>query len=390
MVERMNRPRREDLGSLSGSEWDVIVVGAGPAGTMAGLTAARGGRKVLLVDKSRFPRYKVCGCCLNGRALGVLHTVGQLDVVRRQGLPLDSLVLAAGRHRARVPLPQGLALSRVALDATLADAAIREGAGFLDECKAQLDRSQPEGWVVKLTRDRDSVEVFARIVLAADGLTHGLSKVRPARPRRSPIGAGVMLDGAARACPRGAISMAVGRGGYVGLVRVEGGRLNVAAALDPELVRRRGGLGPASESVLRQAGVSVPEGLAHAQWRGTPHLTRRPRHQSTHRLLILGDAAGYVEPFTGEGMAWALESGREAAALACSAIDRDDERLPARWARQHRKIVGHSQRRCALISAGLRRSKLAQLAVMLLSRTPGLAIPFVESLNTAPNLEARP
>ena len=74
---------------------------------------ARRGATVLLVDKSRFPRYKVCGCCLNGRALGVLDAVGLGGLVEGHGgLPLDTFQLAAAGRSARMKLPRGAALSR--------------------------------------------------------------------------------------------------------------------------------------------------------------------------------------------------------------------------------------------------------------------------------------
>jgi flavin-dependent dehydrogenase len=147
-------------------------------------------------------------------------------------------------------------------------------------------------------------------------------------------------------------------------------------------------LGRGAVSILQEAGFRVPDGLGDAKWRGTRHLTRRSRDKATHRLLVLGDAAGYVEPFTGEGIAWALESGREAAALACRSIESFDSRVEASWTRRHQEIVGHSQRRCALIAAGLRRESLMKLAVTLLARAPQFAAPVIRRLNARSHGEA--
>ena len=391
MVESLAESRTADLASLSASCWDVVVIGAGPAGGIAALETARRGRSVLLVDKSRFPRYKVCGGCLNGRALGVLQRVGQLEIVKRRGKAIHTFVLAVGNRVARLPLPAGVSMSRQAFDSTLTDAAIREGAEFLDGCKAALGKQHRDGWVVTLSRGRDCVEVFARMVLAADGLGHSLREARQQDStihRTSPLGAGVMLQDGAGAYQQGEILMAVARGGYVGMVNVEDGRVNVAAAFRPEFVRRCGGLGRGAVSILQEAGVRVPEGLGDAKWRGTRHLTRRPHNQAAHRLLVLGDAAGYVEPFTGEGIAWALESGREAAALACRSIESFDSRVERIWTRRHEEIVGHSQRRCALIAAGLRRVSLMRLAVTLLARAPRFATPIIRRLNARSQGEA--
>jgi flavin-dependent dehydrogenase len=105
-------------------------------------------------------------------------------------------------------------------------------------------------------------------------------------------------------------------------------------------------------------------------------------------LFVLGDAAGYVEPLTGEGMAWALESGREAASLACDSIEHFDAQSRVRWERRHREIVARAQRRCTLIAAGLKKPLLVKLVVTLLARAPQFAMPVIQSLNAPSHREA--
>ena len=93
--------------------WDAAVVGAGPAGAMAARELARRGAAVLLVDRARFPRYKVCGGCLNPRAVRVLQRAGLGELVGRLGaVPLTTLRLAARGAHADIPLPPGAGLSR--------------------------------------------------------------------------------------------------------------------------------------------------------------------------------------------------------------------------------------------------------------------------------------
>ena len=88
--------------------WDVIAVGAGPAGACAARELARAGRSVLLVDKSSFPRYKVCGSCLNGRVLSALEAVGLGALVEEAGgVVLDGLRLAAAGAEVTLTLPGG-------------------------------------------------------------------------------------------------------------------------------------------------------------------------------------------------------------------------------------------------------------------------------------------
>ena len=92
--------------------WDVLVVGAGPAGALAARELARRGRSVLLLDKSEFPRPKVCGCCLNGSALATLRGVGLGHLVAGSGgVALTRTRISVGRDSAELALPTGMALS---------------------------------------------------------------------------------------------------------------------------------------------------------------------------------------------------------------------------------------------------------------------------------------
>ena len=119
--------------------YDAVVIGAGPAGGIAALGLARAGRRVLLVDKHRFPRAKVCGCCLNASAVATLRGAalgGPLDALTPR--PVDRLVMRAGNRVARLPLPAGVSLSRPALDGMLADAAVAAGATFRDGVSARV------------------------------------------------------------------------------------------------------------------------------------------------------------------------------------------------------------------------------------------------------------
>src|SRR5262245_36831927 len=93
--------------------YDVVVIGAGPAGAMAALRCARLGSSVVLNDRRRFPREKVCGCCITAAALATLDDAGLDDLPARHGArPLHELRVACGRRWTRLPLPGGVCLSR--------------------------------------------------------------------------------------------------------------------------------------------------------------------------------------------------------------------------------------------------------------------------------------
>ena len=106
--------------------------------------------------------------------------------------------------------------------------------------------------------------------------------------------------------------------GYIGLAKLAGDRVSVAAAIDAAELAEQ----PPGELAcrwLREAGYRVSENLAGSMWHGTPPLTNRPRRVAAERLFLIGDAGGYVEPFTGEGIAAALESAAAVVPLVATA-----------------------------------------------------------------------
>lgn len=350
--------------------WDAVVIGAGPAGSVTARELARRGHRVLLVDRAAFPRPKVCGCCLNGAAVATLERLG-LGNVLRGALPLHNATIAAGSRNANVRLPGGVALSRSAFDARLIEHAVKAGVEFRPETVAKV---VGDGAV-----SLGAGGAAARVVVVASGLTGGDATPEPG----SRIGAGVLLspECAHRGYSAGTIYMATGRGGYVGLVRVEGDRLDIAAAFDASFAKSAGGLGAAAEAVLCEVNWPVPPGLAHQRWKGTPALTRRPAELAGERFFVVGDAAGYVEPFTGEGMAWAVMSAAALAPLASRAIASWSDRYVADWEATLRRVVGRRQRVCRVVSRVLRSRLLTSAAVGALRYFPVLARPIVSALN---------
>jgi len=374
------------LDEAAAATWDVAVVGAGCAGALAAQQVACRGLSVLLVDKAAFPRWKVCGCCINARAQTALHTTGLGTLLEGNGaVPLDTLRVAARGRSAEVPVPGYLSLSRERLDSALVQSAIDAGAHFLSKTQATMGAVTEETRSLRLRSDGGEVEVAARLVLIADGLGGRLLRATDAfdspADAHSRIGVGAIATTAPDAYTAGTIHMACGEGGYVGLVRLEDGRLDIAAAFDAELVRREGGLPAAASSVLDQAGFPAIPGMESLTWRGTPALTRTANRLSAHRALVLGDAAGYVEPFTGEGMAWAMTSALAVAELTPAAVEHFDTSVERAWSKTHRSIVTGRQLVCRAVSAGLRRPGLVSRSVDLLSWAPVLVRPFVRHVN---------
>jgi flavin-dependent dehydrogenase len=398
--------------------WDVIVIGAGPAGAVAAYELARRSLRVLLVDKSDFPRPKVCGCCLNGQALSLLQARGLGHVIEDHGaIPLHRAVLAAGGHRAVFSLPTGVALSRELLDMGLIAAAVESGAIFSPRTTATLGDVTSSSRKVLLRSDEVEVEAEAAVVLAADGLGGILTQTRKQRAsgecerpgknrntssvlRKEPgrlhaplatrmstekdsrIGAAVITEHGLSFYQPGTIYMACGTGGYVGLVRLEDDRLNIAAAFDPEALKGARHAGRLATRILNEACLPPLPDLADLHWKGTPSLTRRASCMAEERLFILGDAASFVEPCTGEGITWALRAAVAVAPLAERGVRAWNPSLKAQWTKTFDREVERRQIICRLTAAALRRPRLAAWAVRLLAWLPSLSQPVLRQLNT--------
>jgi 2-polyprenyl-6-methoxyphenol hydroxylase-like FAD-dependent oxidoreductase len=174
----------------------------------------------------------------------------------------------------------------------------------------------------------------------------------------------------------GTIYMACASEGYVGQTVVEDGRVDMAAALDPLAVKRAGGTGELAEQILARAGFPMYPGLARLPWKGTPHLTRQAPALGGERLFVLGDAAGYIEPFTGEGMAWALAGAALVAPLAHRGARLWDPELLVRWRGAYHRKVTRRQIICRITADLLRRPVATRVTVGALAVAPWLARPL--------------
>jgi flavin-dependent dehydrogenase len=383
--------RTDRLQAAAAIGWDAIVVGAGPAGSIAARQIARAGKSVLLVDKAAFPRPKVCGSCLSATGAALLERIGLGHVLRDLGSPpLNEIKLAAAGRSVSIALPRGgTVASRESLDAALVREAIAAGVTIIDRTRAQLHecgrvKSGVGDRIVELADRRETVSAATKAVVAADGLgggfLNGSQEFRRITARDSLIGAGAVLASARAGHRPGTIYMAVGRGGYVGQVVLEDGGLDIAAALDRRMVANAGNPADAARRIVEQAGLPWPGELSHLKWHGTPSLTRRLAHVAAHRVFVVGDAGVYVEPFTGEGMTWAMLTGAAVAPFACNAIDGDARRAAERWEATHRRLLGRRMVVCRAVCRLFRSERIARSAVAVANQCPFLAKPVVRIL----------
>lgn len=373
--------------------WDVIVIGGGPAGAIAARELARRGARVLLVERESFPRAKVCGGCLNGRALDALSSVGLDDALTAaHAAPVRSFVVQAARRSAMVDLPAGVVIDRASFDAALVEAAVSAGADFTAETTAnvapEVNRSRAFRRVELRPRVGPEARVRGRVVLAADGLGHpSLRHIRifhSRTPARTRVGLGARLCIAAESFAPDAIQMAVARQGYVGLARTADDYWNVAAAVDPASLRAAGSPARLIQEILLDAGMPVPS-LEAAHFRGTLPLTRASDRLVCDRICLLGDAAGYVEPFTGEGMGTAIASALSAVDAVLDSLTSWDESRLRGWEERQLRHRARGQFACRVLSTLLRQPTIVSMSLRAVNTFPSVVRPLVRRIQSNPN-----
>jgi 2-polyprenyl-6-methoxyphenol hydroxylase-like FAD-dependent oxidoreductase len=186
------------------------------------------------------------------------------------------------------------------------------------------------------------------------------------------VGVGAVVSADMDVCGDGRIAMVLAQSGYVGISRIEVHQFNVAAAVDRAVLLKSS---PAEvvAGMFDGAGIEMPPEFSTAEWRGTPRLTSRPARVASERVFLIGDAAGYVEPFTGEGMAAALESAIAIAPLVVEASKGWTPVIAHRWESLHKRIVRDRQLTCRQLAWILRRPWAANAMLQLCRVIPGIA-----------------
>lgn len=381
----MNATSDLDLHAAAAAPWDAIVIGAGPAGCLAARELARHDRRTLLVDAKYFPRAKVCGGCLNRRGQALLKSVGLAHIYDRCELRPRYFHWHIGRRLGKFGLPETCVIERSQFDEALAHEALRAGSQFLDGVQAIVAPAETgaECRTVHLSRNGFAVDASARAVVCADGIARSsmrrLPDFRSIVAAQSRIGVGAALPVSTPTLADG-ISMIVGPMGYVGLATSGQQQLNVAAALDPRALSESG-IGDLIGRMLQFANVEVDIDWSQVAWSGTPPLTSRPARVASERLFVIGDASGYVEPFSGEGMATALATGIAVAPLAASAARGWQNDLARRWEALHRTLVVDSQATCRQLAWILRQPWAAAAALRICNAQPWIARRYIRKVS---------
>ena len=281
--------------------YDLAIVGAGPAGSAAAIVAARAGLKVLVLERAFFPREKPCGDCLNPTIWPVLERLGVAEMVRSSpGMPLRRVVfgmLDGKEHCVELPHsePMEFAIKRSVFDQVLANAAENAGAHF--QYQATL-RGILTGrrWELET-----SVGTFrARGLIGADGRNSSVAGILGCRTRHRDTRVAFQTHAPLKNLMEASVQLHLHKYGYAGLADL-GSDANVCIVSKPRHsieIRK-----------WAQQRFGIP---ATTAWRSITPIARSDMRSNHPSLLLAGDARRVVEPFTGEGIHYAVAGGEAA------------------------------------------------------------------------------
>ena len=280
--------------------FDLIVIGGGPAGTAAAITAARLGFDVGLVEASFFPRHKVCGEFVSGEALALLRSLVETPILNH-AMRLTKARIFVDEAQAEFPIdPPAASISRYDLDLALWQAAstvcrVRE------RSRATAVRHLETHFVVSLGEE----EVLARAVINASGRWSNLRLQTPAGNEQWIGLKGHFFEShASDAC-----DLYFFAGGYCGVQPLGENLRNVAAMVRPEQARSLRTV----FSLHPKLAIRARDFFSASKVVSTaPLFFSRPK-TSDRNLLLVGDAAAFLDPFAGDGISMALHCGSLAA-----------------------------------------------------------------------------
>ncbi len=375
---------------------DALIVGSGPAGSTAARLLAQAGWSVALVEKSVFPRRKVCGEFISATSLPLLDGADIGGAFLAQAGPeVRRVALFSGAVTTSSPMPPvqngagawGRALGREHLDGLLRDAAVRAGATLFQPYKlVSLQRSNGVH-LAQIEGDGDTLGLAARIVIAANGSWERGALSIPARPHQASDLLAFKAHFHAADLPQDLMPLLMFRGGYGGMASTDGGRVSLSCCIRRDTLAQSRRTYPAlsaGEAVLahiRSHCQGVQDALHWAELAG-PVLSAgpiRPGARPVHcaGVFRIGNAAGEAHPIIAEGISMAMQSAwllcrRLIADQDAIATGSDTRAIGSAYGRDWRGHFGLRLHAAAALAALAMRPAGAALAAATVQRIPGL------------------
>ena len=377
------------------NDYDVIIAGGGPAGSSAAINLALRGARVLLVEQKKFPRAKLCGEFISPECADLFARLGVADQMfaARPATLSETVFYSRTGKSARVPSSWfgsangALGLSRAEMDERLLRRASDAGVDVLENAHATNVLFEDEKVCGITIKQNGSEEAFrSAITIDATGRTRALARHLNSKPntkgdRRPPMIAFKAHLETTRVAA-GACEIYFYRGGYGGLSSIESGLSNLCFIASAHDVRAcEADADRVVREIVRQ-NARANETLATARvaspWLAVA-LEGFGRHEVTpvKGLLAIGDAASFIDPFTGSGMLMALQSGELAAGAAANYLNADPESrtledLATNYRAAYQRTFDSRLRVCSLLRKAAFVPRLAELAITLFAASDGL------------------
>jgi flavin-dependent dehydrogenase len=372
-------------------KYDVIIIGAGPAGSTVSALLARAGLRALLLEKSRFPREKVCGEFITPDCLNVFDRLGVREQLSDAGAKVVNqwTLFAPDGRGVDVPMEwvagghgHAIGISRARMDHILLECARRAGVdareGFHVSPRLPSENGHEKGGIfIEGKADGETVERFsAPVVIDASG-RNGVFSNRIAG-RTSVVGGsrlfGCKVHLRAVEGMRGIGELFFYRDGYGGMCDVENDRTNVCFITTEATLREaRGDREKLLDLTLRSnpaARRRLRDAVIDGDWVGTGPITYG-RRRPVPGVISIGDAGAFIDPFTGSGILLALRSAEIAAEVIRQAFHEgvgDVGAIVKRYDRLHRARFAWRFRACALLRVAAFNSTARNAMVSMLSR----------------------
>lgn len=371
------------------SSYDIVIAGGGPAGSSLAIRTAAAGFSVLLVEQKKFPRDKLCGEFISPECIPHFDELGVSDEIEAAGGTALNETVFYRRNGKGVSVRSewfggsgstALGLSRGVMDDVLLRHARQAGATVVEEASVRnliLDRSRAVG-VELIDKKRNSLSVDAKLLIDATGRSRSLARLcDDKQPDRSParhVAFKTHLNGAA--IEPGVCEIYVYNGGYGGCNRIENGLYDLCFIAASGDVKR---LGSSADRIMREvvfsnhrAAAALHEAEVVKPWLAVP-IQRFGRGKLIPRegIITVGDAAAFIDPFTGSGMLMALQSAKiAAAAIANSRLDLDI--LTTEYTREYSEAFDRRLKVCSLLRYAAFVPLLAESMISILSRSDAL------------------